>query len=117
MRLASEMLVNADHLKYAILTMLTTGSTEDAVRPLKEQLFVVQSLELEIAAFCDHVSKADLAVDKVIEVTGKIDELVEQCRTFLRVQSRELAKEILAQLREERRIFLQLMMIRKAASS
>lgn len=117
LRLAEEMLVNSEHLKYAILTMLTTGSSEEAVRPLKEQLFIVQSLDLEVAAFCDHVSKSQIGVEKVIEVTEKIDELVEQCRSFLKVQSRDLAKESLRLLREERRVFMQVMHIREAARS
>lgn len=115
--LATELLVSTEHLKHLIFVMVSSGTLEDKLKPYLEQLLIVQSLDIELSAFCLNVEREDLRVEEVIKITERIDELVDQCRSFLRVQSRELAKESLRQLREEHRMFLRAMDVRRKARS
>jgi len=115
--LAQELLINTEHLKHLIFVMVSSGTLEEKLRPYREQLHVVQSLDMELSAFCLNIEREGLRVEETIKVTERIDELVEQCKAFLRVQSRELARESLKQLRDEHRVFLHAMDVRRKARS
>lgn len=117
MSLAEDLLINSEHLRYSILLLSTEGATEETLKPLREQLTIVDGLDIEVSAFCYNLEQEGLQITDVSKYTDRIDEIRKQCQSFLKIQNRELARMALNRLKEERRSFARAMRDRKAGRS
>lgn len=116
-KLAEDLLINAEHLRYSILVLSTEGATEQTLMPLRQQLTLVDALDLEVSAFCYNIEKEGLHLTDVIKYTDRIDEIRSECQAFLKQQKHIEARTCILSLKEERRAFRRAMADRKASRS